>query len=72
MQDDCLDVSNKPFYNRQKKLIPLPGGTSFRTSKLTLMLTWRLYYGGAVITSITHSNSNKTPSHRDISLLTFV
>ncbi len=22
MQDDCLDVSNKPFYKRQKKVIP--------------------------------------------------
>ncbi len=28
-------------------------GASFRTSKNTLSLTWRLYYGGAVITSIT-------------------
>ncbi len=28
-------------------------GASFRTSKITLSLTWRLYYGGAVITSIT-------------------
>ncbi len=52
MQDDCLDVSNKPFYKRRKKLIPLPRGASFRTSQITLMLTWRLYYGGAVITSI--------------------
>ncbi len=53
MQDDCLDVSNKPFYNRRKQLIPPPRGASFRTSKIMLMLTWRLYYGGAVITSIT-------------------
>ncbi len=55
MQDDCLDVSNKPFYKRRKKLIPLPRGASFRAKKkkITLMLTWRLYYGGAVITSIT-------------------
>ncbi len=53
MQDDCLDVSNKPFYKRRKKLIPPPRGTSFRAKKITLMLTWRLYYGGAVITSIT-------------------
>ncbi len=53
MQDDCLDVSNKPFYKRQKKLIPPPRGTSFRAKKITLMLTWRLYYGVAVITSIT-------------------
>ncbi len=51
MQDYCLDVSNKPFYKRGKAL---PRGTFFRTSKMTLMLTWRLYYGGAVITSITY------------------
>ncbi len=50
MQDDCLDVTNKPFYKRQKQLIPPPRGASFRTSKIMLMLTWRLYYGGAVIT----------------------
>ncbi len=50
MQDDCLDVTNKPFYKRQK---PPSRGASFRTSKIMLMLTWRLYYGGAVITSIT-------------------
>ncbi len=35
----------KPFYKRRKKLI--------RAKKITLMFTWRLYYGGAVITSIT-------------------
>ncbi len=52
-KDDCLGVSNKPFYKRRKKLIPPPRGTSFRAKKITLMLTWRLYYGGAVITSIT-------------------
>ncbi len=28
-------------------------GASFRAKKITLMLTWRLCYGGAVITSIT-------------------
>ena len=51
MQDDC---SNKPFYKRRKQLIPPPRGVSFRTYALgpMLMLTWRLYYGGAVITSI--------------------
>ena len=38
MQDDCLDVSNQPFYKRWKKLIPLSRGASFRTSKITLML----------------------------------
>ncbi len=43
----------KPFYKRRKKLIPPPRGESFRAKKITLMLTWRLYYGGAVITSIT-------------------
>ena len=43
MQDDCLDVSNKPFYKRRKKLIPPPRGASFRVKKITLMLTWRLY-----------------------------
>ncbi len=53
MQDDCLDVSNKPFYKRRNKLIPPPRGASFRAQKIALMLTWRLYYGGAVITSIT-------------------
>ncbi len=53
MQDDCLDVSNKPFYKCRKKLIPPPRGASFRAQKITLMLTCRLYYGGAVITSIT-------------------
>ncbi len=53
MQDDCLDVSNKPFYKRRKKLIPPPRGASFRAKKIALMLTWRLYYSGAVITSIT-------------------
>ncbi len=52
MQDDCLDVTNKPFYKRRKQLIPPPRGASFRTSKIMLMLTWRLFYGGAVITSI--------------------
>ncbi len=39
MQDDCLDVSNKPFYKRRKQLIPPPRGVSFSTSKFTLMLT---------------------------------
>ncbi len=53
MQDDFLDVTNKPFYKRRKQLIPPARGASFRTSKIMLMLTWRLYYGGAVITSIT-------------------
>ncbi len=53
MQDDCLDVSNKPFYKRRKQLIPPPRGASFRISKIMLMIAWRLYYGGAVITSIT-------------------
>ncbi len=42
MQDDCLDVSNKPFYKRfykrRKKLIPPPRGASFRAKKITLML----------------------------------
>ncbi len=52
MQDDCLDVSNQPFYKRQKKLITTTVGAS-RASKITLMLTWRLNYGSAVITSIT-------------------
>ncbi len=58
MQDDCLDVTNKPFYKRRKQLIPPPRGASFRTSKIMLMLTWRLYYGGAVITSITVANAS--------------
>ena len=49
MQDDCLDVTNKPFYKRRKQLIPPPTGASFWTSKIMLM---HLYYGAAVITSI--------------------
>ncbi len=57
MQDDCLGVSNKPFYKRRKQLIPPPRGASFRTSKIMLMLIIMaliiFYYGGAVITSIT-------------------
>ncbi len=60
MQDD---VSNKLFYKRRKKLIPLPRGVPFRTSKITLMLTWQLYYGGAVITSIMVLSKCNTNSH---------
>ncbi len=43
MQDDCLDVSNKPFYKRRKKLIQPPRGASFRAKKITLMLTYGAY-----------------------------
>ncbi len=50
MQDDCLDVSNKPFYKRQKKIIPTTVGAFL--GQIMLMLTWRLNYDGAVITSI--------------------
>ena len=50
MQDDCLDVSNKPFYKRQKKIIPTTVGALL--GQIMLMLTWRLSYDGAVITSI--------------------
>ncbi len=44
--------SNKPFISA-KNIITATIGTSFRTSKIILMLTWRLNYGGTVITSIT-------------------
>ncbi len=44
MQDDCLDVSNKPLYKRRKILIPPPRGASFRAQKIALMLTWRCNY----------------------------
>ncbi len=67
MQDDCLDVSNKPFYKRWKTLIPLPRGASFRTSKIRLMLTWRLRYGGAVITSITVVVTQRMYSYNEYS-----
>ncbi len=44
MQDNCLDVLNKPFYKRRKQLIPPTSGASFSTSKIMLMLTWRCNY----------------------------
>ncbi len=31
------------FYKRRKQLTPPPRGASFRTSKIMMMLTWRLY-----------------------------
>ena len=34
MQDDCLDVSNKPFYKRQKKIIPATVGAFLGPKKL--------------------------------------
>ena len=34
MQDDCLDVSNKPFYKRQKKIIPTKVGAFLGPKKL--------------------------------------
>ncbi len=51
MQDDCLDVSNKPFISAGKKLIPPPRGASFRTSKnyADYIHGTYNYYGGAVI-----------------------
>ncbi len=52
----CL---KQAFYKRRKKVIPLPRGASFRTSKIMLMLTWRLYYCGAVIISITVDPTKK-------------
>ena len=49
---DCLDVSHKPFYKRQKKIIATTVGASFRTPNC-VQPSWRLNYGGVVITSIT-------------------
>ncbi len=50
MQDDCLDDSNiSAGKNNYSNSI----GTSFRASKIMLMLTWHLNHSGAVITSIT-------------------
>ncbi len=48
MQDDCLDVSNKPFYKLRKTLFQgaLPLGPQKH------MAHNYNYYGGAVITSI--------------------
>ncbi len=34
MQDDCLDVSNKPFYKRRKQLIHLQGAVPLGPQKL--------------------------------------
>ncbi len=41
MQDDGLDVSNKPCY-KARKIITTTISASFRASKIMLMLTWHL------------------------------
>ncbi len=49
MQDDCLDVSNKPFYKRQKKIISATVGAfqglkNYADADMALKLWWRCNY----------------------------
>ncbi len=51
MQDDCLDISNKPFYKRWKQLIPPPRGASFYRVKESIVRQY-LYYETAFYASV--------------------
>ncbi len=49
MQYDCLDVSNKPFYKHQKKIIPTTVGAflgpkNYADADMALKLWWRCNY----------------------------
>ncbi len=70
MQDDCLDVSNKPFYKRRKNFIPPTRGASFRAPKITLMLTRAYnYYGGAAITVRGIGTGSDCQPHLDLLII---